>query len=207
MKKTITLFGLLLFGLMRLQAQQRVVAECTVNYTLTADSSKGSGDNLYTTKKIVYIKGNDSRVDFISPSFLQTVFYDKNSGNAVVLRDIGDNKLMTKFSKTQWIEKNKKSEGADINFLSDTKNIQGYECKKAVVQPRGGTSYTVFYATAIIPSVKEFEYQFKDIPGLVLEYETEENGKKLKFTASKINLSPVPISKFDVPTSGYRLIN
>lgn len=207
MKKTITLFGLLLFLFMQIQAQQRTVAECTVNYILTADSSGNAADNLSATKKVVYIKGNDSRVDFASPSFSQTIFYDKNSGNAIVLRDIGNNKLMTKFSKTQWIDKNKKADGANINFLTDTKTILGYECKKAIVQPKEGVAFTVFYATAIIPSVKEFEYQFKDIPGLVLEYETEENGKKLRFTASKINLNPVSVSKFDVPTAGYRLIN
>jgi hypothetical protein len=61
---------------------------------------------------------------------------------------------------------------------------------------------------AIVPSVKEFEYQFKDVPGFVLEFESQEaDGKKIKYTATKINLSPVQASRFDVPTSGYRLLN
>ena len=139
---------------------------------------------------------------------LQSVpFYDKTSGNAVVLREFGNNKIMTKLTKSQWLEKNKKFDGISISLLSDTKNILGYECKKATLQTKEGSVVTVFYATAIIPSVKEFEYEFKDVPGLVLEYETVEDGKQIKYTATKINLSPVQTSKFDIPTSGYRILN
>jgi len=204
MKKVISFFGLLLFVIVQINAQQRTVAECVVNYAVVADSN---ADMSHTTK-IVYIKGNDCRTDIISPSFTQTIFYDKTTGNAVVLREFGNNKVMTKLSKTQWIEKNKKYDGAAITMVGDTKNILGYECKKAIIQTSDGNSITVFYATLISPSVKEFEYQFKDIPGFVLEYEeVREGNKRIKYVATKINLSPVQISKFDVPSSGYRLLN
>ncbi len=205
MKKIIIFFGLILFLFLQLNAQQRTVAECTINYSITTDSS--NANPMAATKKIVYIKGNDSRTDIISSSLSQTIFYDKTSGNAVVLREFGNNKIMTKLTKSQWLEKNKKFDGININLLSDTKNILGYECKKATLQTKEGNVVTVFYATAIIPSVKEFEYEFKDVPGLVLEYETVEDGKQIKYTATKINLSPVQTSKFDIPTSGYRILN
>jgi GLPGLI family protein len=204
MKKVISFFGLLLIVFVQINAQQRTVAECVVNYAVVTDSN---ADMSHTTK-IVYIKGNDCRTDIISPSFTQTIFYDKTTGNAVVLREFGNNKVMTKLSKTQWIEKNKKFDGAAITVVGDTKNILGYECKKAIIQTSDGNSITVYYATAISPSVKEFEYQFKDIPGFVLEYEeVREGNKRIKYVATKINLSPVQISKFDVPSAGYRLLN
>jgi GLPGLI family protein len=185
------------------------VAECVVNYSIVFDSSLAKNTASSTvSSKVVYIKGNDCRTDVTSPSFSQTIFYDKSSGNAVVLREFGNNKIMTKLNKLQWIEKNNKFEGATISMIGDTKNILGYECKKAIIQAKEGNSITVFFATAITPSVKEFEYQFKDIPGFVLEYEeARENGNKIKYTATKINLSPVQASKFDVPSSGYRLLN
>ena len=200
------LFGVLLFIFIKLNAQQRTVAECTINYTVVTDTSKANAA-LKGTTKTVYIKGNDTRIDVFSTSFNQTIFYDKNSGNAVVLREIGNNKIMTKLSKTQWIDKNKKFEDAEINLIADTKNILGYECKKATIKAKDGSVVSVFYATAIAPSVKEFEYQFKNIPGLVLEYDVQEGTQTIKYIATKINLSPVSISKFDVPTNGYRLLN
>lgn len=191
------------FSAICLNAQQRVVAECTINYAIILDSTQPSNN----TTKTVYIKGNDSRIDIVSPSFSQTTFYDKNSGNAVVLREFGNNKVITKLSKSQWIEKNKKYLESNISFNGDTKIILGYECKSASILTKDSSVINVFYATSIITSVKEFEYQFKDIPGLVLEYEIEEGKQKIKYLATKINLSPVSTSKFDVPTAGYRMLN
>jgi GLPGLI family protein len=190
---------------------QRVVADCTITYAIGTDEGNADKDITETLKastKTVYIKGNDSRTDLVSPSFTQTLLYNKTSGNAVILREFGNNKFMTKLDNTKWAAENKKYEGMTVSLSpTETKTILGYECKKAVIQMKDGSSFTLYYATAIVPSVKEFEYQFKDIPGFVLEFESEAESKKIKYTATKINLSPVQASRFDVPTSGYRLLN
>lgn len=204
MKKVIIFFGLILAAISQIKAQQRIVAECTVNYNIFVDSTNST---LKGATKTLYIKGNDVRIDVSSSAFNQTTFYDKASGNAVVLREIGNNKIMTKLSKTQWLEKNNKFENASVDIVGDTKIILGYECKKAIIKAKDSSTISVYYAVNISPSVKEFEVYFKNIPGFVLEYEIEENGKNVKYTATKINLSPVSASKFDVPTTGYRLLN
>jgi GLPGLI family protein len=188
-------------------AQQRVVAECSVDYDVVTDTANQSNNFLASAHKTVYIKGNDSRTDLISSSFSQTIIYDKSSGNAVVLREIGNNKLITKLTRTQWLEKNKKFDSAVVTLFSDTKVILGYECKKATITLKNGSITQVFYTTAFVPSVREYEYNLKDVPGLVLEYETDEGKSKVKYVATKIDLSPVASSKFNVPTSGYRILN
>jgi GLPGLI family protein len=203
---------------------QRVVSDCTITYVISTsteegnsnkdatESSKTSTNEAYiSTTKTVYIKGNDSRIDLVSPFFTLSQLYNKTTGNAVILREIGNNnKFMTRLDNAKWVAENKKYDGMTISFSgTETKTILGYECKKAVMQTKDGSSFTLYYATAIVPSVREFEYQFKDIPGFVLEFESQEtdNNKKIKYTATKINLSPVQASRFDVPTSGYRLLN
>lgn len=198
------LYALFLFCFLKnTSAQQRTIAEATINFNIYADSSLGKN-----ASKTVYIKGNDARVDVLSSSFNQTTIYDKVTGNAVVLREIGSNKIMSKLTKSQWIEKNKKFDSLNIDFQADSKIILGYDCKKAVISTKDGTSiFTVYFATNISPSVKEFEWQFKDLPGLVLEYEVTENNKTIKYVAAKLSLSPVQPSKFDLPTSGYRVLN
>ena len=193
-------------------AQQRMVAECAITYSIAAEEGNADKDvveSLKASTKTVYIKGNDSRTDLISPSFKQSVLYNKNTRSAVILRELGNNKFMTKLDNSQWASENKRYEGMTVSLAgNETKTILGYECKKAVLQLKDGSVFTIFYATNIIPSVKEFEYQFKDIPGFVLEYESQEaESKKIKYTAVKINLSPVQASRFDIPTSGYRLLN
>lgn len=185
---------------------QRIVAECTVDYSVTLSSD--NDESLKSTSKTVYIKGLHSRVDWKSDAFTQSVIYEKTSGSAVILREIGNNKLMTKLSSDNWKSQNAKYENATLAYDTTKKTILGYECKKAILTLKDGTIINLFYASNIAPSVREFEYQFKDIPGFVLEYDSQETeGKKVKYTAIKINLNPVLASKFDVPTSGYRVVN
>lgn len=192
-------------------AQQRVVAECTVVYGITVDENGSNAEavaSLKQSSKTVYVKGVNSRTDLISPSFSQSVIYQKTTGTAVILREFGANKFMTKLDQPKWISENARYADMKLVKTEETKVILGYECKKAILELKDGTSLTIFYATNIVPSVKEFEYQFKDVPGFVLEYESSESaGKKIRYTATQINLNPVAAAKFDIPTSGYRLLN
>lgn len=190
---------------------QRVIADCSISYTISTEegsADKDVSESLKASTKHVYIKGNDSRTDLVSPTFTQSLIYNKSTGSAVILREFGNNKFMTKLDNARWKEENKKYDGMTVTLSAETKTILGYECKKALMQLKDGTVFTLYYASAIIPSVKEFEYQFKDIPGFVLEFESQEaEGKKIRYTAAKINLSPVQASRFDIPVSGYRLLN
>jgi GLPGLI family protein len=208
-----TIFAILVLGLVTpALAQQRVVAECTVMFKITLDDGivdKDVSNSISKSAKTVYIKGNDSRVDLVSPAIQQSVIYDKTQNTAVVLREFGTNKFMNRLNKEQWVTANKQYQGMAISLVNETKTILGYECKKAMITLKDGTVFSLYYATAIIPSVKEFEYQFKDVPGFVLEYQIKESGDNtlVNYRAEKISLSPVLASKFDIPTSGYRIMN
>ncbi len=212
MKLIVVIIVLILGSQNPVNAQQRVVAECTVIFKITLDdgtSDKDVTSSISKSAKTVFIKGNDSRVDLISPTIQQSVIYDKSETRAVVLREFGTNKFMNRLSKEQWLVANKQYQGMNLSLLNETKTILGYECKKAILTLKDGSVFSLYYATSIIPSVREFEYQFKDVPGFVLEYQIKELGDNtlVNYRAEKISLSPVLASKFDIPTSGYRLMN
>ncbi len=212
MKLIVVIIVLILGSQNPVNAQQRVVAECTVIFKITLDdgtSDKDVTSSISKSAKTVFIKGNDSRVDLISPTVQQSVIYDKSETRAVVLREFGTNKFMNRLSKEQWLVANKQYQGMNLSLLNETKTILGYECKKAILTLKDGSVFSLYYATSIIPSVREFEYQFKDVPGFVLEYQIKELGDNtlVNYRAEKISLSPVLASKFDIPTSGYRLMN
>jgi GLPGLI family protein len=171
-----------------------VVAECTVNYAISVNNEsqvdKDAVALLKQSSKVIYIKGNNSRSDLISPSFSQSLIFN------------------TKISSLDWIKQNDKFSDMLIQFSDERKTILGYECKRADLLLKDGSTFSVFYASNIIPSVREFEYQFKDIPGFVLEYEAKDGyTQKITYTATKISLNPVSAAKFDIPTQGYRLLN
>jgi GLPGLI family protein len=208
MKRIIVLIALI-FITKCLQAQQRIIAECTINYSIVPSdtASVETKQILKSSTKTVYIKGNSSRADLTSPSFNQSIIYDRTSGEATVLREFGSNKFITKLDNDKWKEENKKFDGLTIEATEIRKKIAGYDCKRSIIHLKDGSNYFLFYTSAITPSVKEFEYQFKNIPGLVLEYEAVgASGEKVTYTATKVNLSPVPTTFFNVPTSGYRVL-
>jgi hypothetical protein len=105
-----TVILLSLFAQSIVCAQTRVVAECTVNYSIQikgdAKMDNETAALLKSSSKIVYIKGNDSRVDLLSTTFLQTLIYDKSTGTAVIMRELGANKFMTKLDNKAWENQN-----------------------------------------------------------------------------------------------------
>lgn len=123
-----------------------------------------------------------------------------------MLREFGTNKVLTKLSKAEWQEKNKKYEGYALQNTTELKNILGYSCIKAYLQTKEGNQILIYYTNSIVPSVKDYEYQFKDVPGFVLAYEISDGDKKIFYTATKLNLNPVQASKFTIPTTGYRIL-
>ena len=200
----------LLLAVNSLWAQQRVVAECTITYAIAVDSSSADisfAENLKSATKTVLIKGSNCRVDILSKAFLQSIFYDKAGGGITILREFGNNKFITKLDSAMWRKENLEFDSMTIVITQETKKIIGYDCKKADLKLTNGKTYQVYFVPTLMPSVREFEVEFKNIPGLVLAYFVQsKDGKKINYTATKLNLSPVPASKFDIPTTGYRLL-
>ena len=189
-------------------AQQRIVAECTVVYKVEShDASDGSMRQKAT--KTVYIKSNNARIDLVAPAYAQSTIYNKSTGVATVLRSFGEDKYMTSLNAKQWRKLNMPLDSMQIQLTTDSISVLDYSCKKALLQLKNGTTVTVYYTTAIIPSVRDYEYMFKDIPGFVLGYEmVDDLGVKTIFRATQINLyNPVAASKFDIPTKGYRILS
>ncbi len=189
-------------------AQQRIVAECTAVYKVEShDASDGSMRQKAT--KTVYIKSNNARIDLVAPAYAQSTIYNKSTGMATVLRSFGEDKYMTSLNAKQWRKLNMPLDSMQIQLTTDSISVLDYSCKKALLQLKNGTTVTVYYTTAIIPSVRDYEYMFKDIPGFVLGYEmVDDLGVKTIFRATQINLyNPVAASKFDIPTKGYRILS
>jgi GLPGLI family protein len=188
--------------------EQKIVGDCTATFSI-ASSEASTNSNLAGATKTLYIKGKLIRIDVSSSAFQQSVIYNTTTGEAVILKELSGNKYMTKVDAQKWNQQNSRYEGMKIAYGAQTKTILGYECKSGVATLKDGSSFSFFYAGAITPSSSENPYQFKDIPGFVLEYEVvgEDKKSKITYTATKINFNPVPASKFEIPTTGYRILN
>jgi GLPGLI family protein len=212
MKIILTIFCVAFFASAKTFGQEtKIISDCTVNFDVAVQDAKeeaAASKAMSGTTKVVYIKGTRSRSDLETPNFKQTMIYDTKADSTIILRELGNTKYISYLDGNQRREKNKKYEGIKFTKTNEKKTILGYDCNKVIATLTDGSTYDVFYTTAIIPSTTEYEYQFKDLAGFVLEYQAEfAQGKtKVTFTASKISLVPVPVAKFDVPKTGYRVL-
>ena len=186
---------------------QKVVSELTLVYDASISSGSAEprmADALDGSTTTLYIKGHLSRVEMVSALFSSTTIHDSKSGNAVVLREVSGQKLLIRMNSDNWQEKNKRYKDIEFKNTGETKNIAGYNCKKAVATLKDGSSFVVYYTPDLIPENRNYDYQFRSLNGLPLEYELNMGKMTIEYTVSKVNLNPVPASKFDIPKSGYR---
>jgi GLPGLI family protein len=189
-----------------LQAQPpKIISDATISFSVN-NTSASKQKNLGS--KIIYLKGKDIRVDLVSNMFSQTIFYNSNTGNATILKNIGQSKYISNYTADEWKKANNMYNGVIISYTNETKKILGYECKQAILKLKNGGTYTVYYTPLLVPSVMENPFEFKDIPGLILEYESSiTENEKVIYTAEKISFDPVPSLQFEIPKTGYRVLH
>jgi GLPGLI family protein len=186
---------------------QKKVSELTLVYDATISSGSPQpkmADAFDGATTTVYLKGNLSRSEMVSALFSSATIHDSRTGSAVVLREVSGQKLLIRLTPDNWTQKNRRYDGISFTPTNETKQIAGYNCVKAEARLADGSSFVVYYTTEIVPENKDYDYQFRSLNGLPLEYELSQGNFRIKYTVSKINLNPVPASKFDIPKSGYR---
>lgn len=189
---------------------QKTFSEGTISYDIVINtgSDKPEGaDFLDGATSAVYIKGAKTRTEMVSSLGTQSTIIDGAKQQIVILKEYGEQRFMINLTMADWKDANKRYE--NVTFTYDpaaTKTIQGYKCSKAVGKLPDGTSFTVWYTTDLVPENRDFQYANRNLPGLALEYETTMGNFKMTYTVSKINFSPVPAAKFDLPKTGYRVL-
>lgn len=212
MKKISLIIPFLLFVGLSINAQEpKQINECVITYEVVVLDSKAEQQvikSMNGSVKTLYLKGTRSRTDLETSGFKQTTLYDSKNDSTVILREIGANKYISYLNGNQRKEKNKKYNNIEFTNTDERKIILGYDCKKVIAKLADGTTYTVYYTPNVIVSNSDYEYQFKNLAGLVLEYESEtDDGKsKVKYVANKILFNPIPNVKFEIPKSGYRVL-
>ena len=77
----------------------------------------------------------------------------------------------------------------EIEFTDETKEIQGYTCKKAIVSSADGVEMIYWYTEEIQFAKDGQNYFNKDVPGFPMEFETFNSGMKMKMTVTKYSKS------------------
>lgn len=200
----------LFFGFISNNASaQKALNEGTLVYNMSVETGSGEpkiADMFDGATTTIFLKGNKSRTELVSSLGSEATIYDASNGTGVILKDYSGQKLMITLTAANWAQNNSKYEGIVFENTGESQKIAGFNCKKATAKLKNGTSFIVYYTTDVNLANKSYDAQFKTLPGLPVQYEMETGKMKLKFTLASINYNPVPASKFEIPTSGYRVL-
>ncbi|MFM7646280.1 MAG: hypothetical protein ACKO41_06155 [Sphingomonadales bacterium] len=188
---------------------QRKLTEATLIYKVhISENDSLSGDPSKTEEAVStsYLKGASSRTDLITKAGKQSTIYSSKPPQVILLKEYGSQRYLTRLSVQQWELSNKKYRDASIQLLSDTLRMGGYLCQKALATLPDTRVFSIWYTKELTPLNKEFLPLAAVVPGLVLSFETTMGESKLRYEIDRILLNPVPQVLFDIPESGYRLL-
>jgi GLPGLI family protein len=186
-----------------LGSAQKRVGELTLVYNAVITSAADPAKKISSTTAF-FLKGYDSRSELSNNLLSSVTIYDFKTGSGVILKQVNGQKLLIRINEENWNQKNKRFLNLSFTKTNETKTIAGYSCAQATASTPDGFTITVFYTRDLIPENKSYDPLFKNLDGLPLEYELNKGDLQIKYTLASINLNPVPASKFDIPTSGYR---
>ena len=184
-------------------SSQKKVGDLTLVYNSSIINTQDSSKKINSTTSY-FLKGNLSRSEVASNLFSSVTIYDSKSGSGVLLKEVNGQKLLIRMNEENWNQKNRRYANLIFTKTNETKSIAGYFCNQAKASTADGFDITVFYTRDLVPENKLYDPPFKNLEGLPLEYEFTKGNLHIKYSLVSINLNPVPASKFDIPTSGYR---
>lgn len=208
MKRMNLLLGIFLTLAFTAKAQ-KPFSEGILVYNMSVETGSGQptmADMFDGATTTVYLKGNQSRVDLVSGLGKQSTIHNAKTGTAVILKEYSGQKLMITLTSGDWDANNSKFKGITFENTGESAVISGYKCQKAIAKLSNGTSFVVYYTPDIKVSNVDYDPQFSSLPGLAVQYEMASGKMQFKFTLAKISFETVSATKFDIPTSGYRVM-
>ena len=116
----------------------------------------------------------------------------------VLLMDLMGNKLAMESTKSEVEKQNATSKKAVVKLISgETKNIAGFDCKKAILSTSGEKDMMVWYSDKI-KSNGSWYFQMSDIKGFPLEFSMKTGEMNVRMTAKEVRMENVDDVEFKV---------
>ncbi len=168
--------------------------EGSIEYEITyADSMKN--DIMYSilpSKMFLKFKPDFTLNELKMGMGIITASFIANAENKTLtsLFKVVDKKYALKFTPLQTTKELNKLPKFSIKYVSETKQIAGYKCKKAIATEIGNevNSFPIFYTTDIHLKNPNWNSPYPEITGVLMEYQLVHNDIAMQVTAKKVEL-------------------
>ena len=190
---------------------QRVLTEAVLHYkidvvnaapTLTEEAS----NMLKQATLTLWLRGNVARIDLSSPLRLQSIYFNGTDGSATITRSSGDDRYQWNLDAEQWKNHNRKWLNATYSGTGETLEIAGLLCRRTKALLADSSEVDIFYSPQVVTVVKGYDPLFEPIEGLPVQYEMVVEGSRIRYVLDRIETTPVPASKFDIPATGFKVM-
>jgi GLPGLI family protein len=152
----------------------------------------------------IYFQDQNSRSEIQMGKMMKMVIVvEATSGNSLTLMSgmFGKKAIQANINVEEV-----KDEEYDVELTNESKEVLGYNCKKAILTSKEGNIMTAWYTEDLTVYKKGINFMQEQIPGAPLEFEMDMNGLGMKVTAKKIEkaLSAEDLFNLTVP-EGYDL--
>jgi hypothetical protein len=184
---------------------QKRFSEGTIVFTVSTfiDGTKIEDD----ATAVHMTKGGHVRSEMSSSIGKTITIFDTREGKGAVIRELGSQRILIPLNRANWAETNEKFQNLVYAFSEDSIKLIGFKCSRANAILEDSTVIAVFYTREISTENPEVDSQFGTLPGMALQYSYTKGNTMVVYTATAINFDPVPIQRFDVPSSGYRVLS
>lgn len=180
-------------------------SDFTIAYSLSikAEERNGIAESYNGAIKTLFITDRQVRSRLVSLMRTQSVFYVSDTIKKdliTMIQESGKDKSRVNLTAGEWKEYNRKYDSATVELTEDSTVIQEYKCKRAYVKLKDGKILTVFYTPELRhPMFGLVEPAFKDIPGLVLQYEYANKQAVFTYTVTGISRNKIDPKVFKLP--------
>lgn len=123
----------------------------------------------------------------------------------VLLMDLMGNKLAMESTKTEVEKENSATKKAVVKLIDgETKNVAGYDCKKAILSTPGEKDMIVWYSDKI-KSNGSWYFQMSEIKGFPLEFSMKTGEISVRMSAKEVRMENVDDAEFTV-SSDYKVM-
>jgi GLPGLI family protein len=179
--------------------------EVVISYKISYTDSKFTESQLAMLPKLmtITIKETKSKTEMATGMGNQTEIADFTEKTKVALLDLMGQKYAIKKTKEELQEEINKEPKPTVEITSETKNIAGYNCKKAIVTvEKDGekTANEVWFTNEL--GIKNMNFDnpsYKNIDGVLMEFSTKTSQMTMKFTVSSIEKKNISAKEFEIP--------
>ncbi len=178
----------------------------TYKVTISGSGVTEEMKNMMPKTMIMSIKGNKARTEMTMMMGKTVSITDGDAKTNTTLMDMMGQKIAVQSTSEEIAKEIEKSPKTTVNITGETKDILGYTCKKAIITfEEEDLEIIVYYTDELGSQALNFDNpQFKDIDGVMLEFEIPNEQFSMQFTASSIEKTNVDDSAFTIP-EGYQV--